>query len=429
MQFDELTSNSVEIIGKCLEQCLCTKQNHFLLEIFGFVSPFDKAFCTSPNIDTEIVEQRFIATLVNATTKDDCNTFKSKLKDILDEAEEHEREIRKAGGEWLQSYACDNPSCFRDYATYLEHADKFAGTERKFFLKFCNTKKHGRKMWDENGKRIHHDIHTYSPICNDNYTASLYTLKQCGGKGLTETFNLFKRIIHCFIRTYQYAVGIDLYAQSLRSNPIEARIILNDSIKKALASLQIVDTNDIEKQWIDIAKKNIDEQMLANIYNKTIMQLAPAFYHLVTTGQFPWIAILIKDKENHQGILSEIECDIFKAIKDPHQREKAALETRKLIFNFDKLKSTIYETGDKGHKDKTLSDGEVLAFIVENLAQEVKLSYPMAKMVKGYFCNLRHQEDNVDKLYKAFDYARNHMPNRALKEKAFNKTKTEILKT
>ena len=67
---------------------------------------------------------------------------------------------------------------------------------------------------------------------------------------------------------------------------------------------------------IEMAKKKIDAQMLNSIYNKTIIDLAPFYYHYITTGQFPWFSILLKDKENHYGKLTEIEHDIFKSIKD-----------------------------------------------------------------------------------------------------------------
>lgn len=398
-----------------------------MADLFGNISPFDRDFCQSPAIDIKVVEQRFIAAIVNATTKDDCKTFKEKLKKNLDGALKHETEIRKAGGEWLQEYACDNPTCFRDYAAYLKQAKKFAYVETNFFRMFCNTGKHGRKLRDADWNPIHHDLHTHSPICNPNYTTSLYTLKECGGEGLTQTFNLYNSIIACFVRTYQYALAMDLYAQSLRSNPVEARIILSDCIEKALKELKIADTNNIEESWIDFAKNKIDKQMLSNIYNKTIMELAPAFYHLVTTGDFPWFAILIKDKENHQGNLTEIECDIFKSIEDPSLRERTALEARKLIANFGKLKGTIYETGEKGRKDKTLSDGETITFITEYWEPEFKFQYSMKKMIKEYFCKLRHQEKEVERLYKAYDHAKNHMSNCEKKKEAFNKKAKEIL--
>lgn len=340
---------------------------------------------------------------------------------------DHETEIRKAGGEWLLDYACDNATCFRDYAAYLKQAKKFADIEKNFFRMFSNTRKHGRKLWDADGNPIHHDLHTYSPIGNDNYTTSLYTLRQCGGEGLMQTFNLYKKIIACFVRTYQYALAMDLYAQSLHSNPVEARIILSNSIEKALAALKIADPSNIEEHWIDIAKDKIDKQMLSNIYNKTIMELAPAFYHLIATGDFPWFAILIKDKENHQGKLTELEHDIFKTIEDPRLREKTALEARKLIANFDKLKDTVYQKGEKGRKDKTLSEGEVIALMMEYWKPEFKFDYSMSKMMKEYFCKIRHQEDDSKKLYKAYNYAKNHMTNQKDKKTAFDEKAKKIL--
>lgn len=287
MKFYNITSESVEIIGKCLEQCLCTRQYSYVAKLFANISPFNRDFCTSPCIDKKIVEERFLASLTLATIKDDCNTFVEQLKDTLKEAEEHEKAIKKVGSEWIQSYACDNPTCFRDYNEYLEQAGKFAVVEKKFFRKFSNTRKHGKRMWDADGKPIYHNLHTYSPICNDNYAKSLFTLKQCGGKGLNQAFKLFEEIIAVFVRTYHYAVGVDLCAQSMRSNPIEARIILSDSIKKELSGLHIDDIDNIEDHWVNLAKQKIDEKVLDHIYNKTIMELAPAFYHLVTTGEFP----------------------------------------------------------------------------------------------------------------------------------------------
>ena len=137
-------------------------------------------------------------------------------------------------------------------------------------------------------------------------------------------FGLYKRIISCFLRTYRYAQGIDLYAQSLHSNPIQARIILNKNIEQAFFDLKIQDANNIDKDMIDLAKRKIDAQMLNSIYNKTIMDLAPFYYHYITTGQFPWFSILLKDKENHYGKLTEIEHNIFKEIKDPMLKRNAA---------------------------------------------------------------------------------------------------------
>lgn len=428
MIFYNFHSESVEIIGKCLEQCLCTRQYPYVAEHFAHISPFNRDFCTSPCIDKKIVEERFLASLTLATIKDDCNTFLEKLKVILKEAEEHEKAIRQVGGEWIQSYACDNPTCFREYGEYLEQAGKFAVVEKKFFRKFSNTRKHGKKMWDADGKPIYHNLHTYSPICNDNYAKSLFTLKQCGGKGLNQAFKLFEEIIAVFIRTYHYAVGVDLYAQSMRSNPIEARIILSDSIKKELSGLHIDDIKNIDDYWVNHAKQNIDKKMRDYIYNKTIMELAPAFYHLVKTGQFPWMAILIKDKENHQGNLSEIESDIFKGIKDPRQREQTVLEIRELIYNFDRFTGIIYKRGENNKKDKILNVGDVLALIVEYINEKVKLDYSNKKFITNYFCKLRHIEADGETLYKKFNYARNHMDLHDLKRKAFDNKKQEILR-
>ena len=167
--------------------------------------------------------------------------------------------------------------------------------------------------------------------------------------------------------------------------------------------------------------------MLDHIYNKTILELAPAFYHLVKTGQFPWMAILIKDKENHQGILSEIESDIFKGIKDPKQRAQTVLEIRKLIYNFDRFTGIIYERGENNKKDKILNVGDVLAFIVEYINEKVKLDYSIKKFITNYFCKLRNIEADGEILYKKFNYARNHMNLHDLKRKAFDNKKQEIL--
>ena len=337
MNYNALTAKSVEIIGKCLEQCLCTKKNSFVADLFGNISPFDEEFYTSSLVDSKIVEDRFVDALVNASITNDCDAFKKYLSEILVEAEGHECDIKKAGAEWVQMYACDTPTCFRDYAVYLEQAEKFAKIEESFFRQFCNTRKHGRKMWNSAGAPIRHDLHKSSSVCSDNYSISLYTLKQCAGKDAMQIFGLYKRIIFCFLRTYRYAQAIDLYAQSLHSNPIQARIILNKNIEQAFSDLKIKDANNIDEDMIEMAKKKIDAQMLNSIYNKTIIDLAPFYYHYITTGQFPWFSILLKDKENHYGKLTEIEHDIFKSIKDPMLREKAALNTRKLIYNFAKL--------------------------------------------------------------------------------------------
>lgn len=384
MVFYEFTSKSVEIIGKCLEQCLCTRKYSYVAKLFAYISPLDRDFCMSPCIDKKIVEERFLNSVALASIRDDCNTFLEKLKVILKEAEEHEKAIREVGGEWIQSYACDNPTCFREYEEYLEQARKFAVVERKFFRKFSNTRKHGKKMWDADGKQIYHNLHTYSPICNDNYTKSLFTLNQCGGKGLNQVFKLFEEIIAVFVRTYRYAQGVDIYAQSMRFNAIGARMILTDSIKKELSAFHIDNITNIEDHLVNYAKQQIDKKMLDHIYNKTIMELAPAFYHLVKTGQFPWMAILIKDKENHQGNLSEIESVIFKGIKDPKQREQTVLEIRELIYNFNRFTGIIYERGENNKKDKILNVGDVLAFIVEYINEKVKLDYSIKKFITNY---------------------------------------------
>lgn len=428
MIYYEFTSKSVEIIGKCLEQCLCTQQYPFVAELFAYISPLDRNFCMSPCIDKKIVEERFLDSVALASIKDDCNTFLEKQKVILKEAEEHEKAIKEVGGEWIQSYACDNPTCFRDYTRYLEQVRKFAVVERKFFRKFCNTRKHGKKMWDADGKPIYHNLHTCSPICNVNYTKSLFTLNQCGGKGLNQVFKLFEKIIAVFVRTYRYAQGVDLYAQSMRFNPIGARMILTDSIKKELRAFHIDNITNIEDHWVNYAKQQIDKKMLDHIYNKTIIELAPAFYHLVKTGQFPWMAILIKDKENHQENLSEIESVIFRGIIDPKQREQTVLEIRELIYNFNRFTGIIYERGENNKKDKILTVGDVLAFIVEYINEKVKLDYSIKNFIKNYFCKLRNIEAEGESLYKKFNYARNHMNLHDLKRRAFDSKKQEILR-
>lgn len=255
MNYNGLTAKSVAIIGKCLEQCLCTKKNSFVADLFGNISPFDEEFYTSSLVDSKIVEDRFVDALVNASITNDCDAFKKYLSEILVEAEGHECNIKKAGAEWVQMYACDTPTCFRDYAAYLEQAEKFAKIEESFFRQFCNTRKHGRKMWNSAGAPIRHDLHKSSSVCSDNYSISLYTLKQCAGKDAMQIFGLYKRIIFCFLRTYRYAQAIDLYAQSLHSNPIQARIILNKNIEQAFSDLKIKDANNIDEDMIEMAKK------------------------------------------------------------------------------------------------------------------------------------------------------------------------------
>lgn len=91
MKFYNITSESVEIIGKCLEQCLCTRKYSYVAKLFAYISPLDRDFCMSPCIDKKIVEERFLASLTLATITDDCNTFVEQLKDTLKEAEEHEK--------------------------------------------------------------------------------------------------------------------------------------------------------------------------------------------------------------------------------------------------------------------------------------------------------------------------------------------------
>ena len=51
MKFYNITSKSVEIIGKCLEQCLCTRQYSYVAKLFAYISPLDRDFCMSPCID------------------------------------------------------------------------------------------------------------------------------------------------------------------------------------------------------------------------------------------------------------------------------------------------------------------------------------------------------------------------------------------
>lgn len=167
MNYNALTAKSVEIIGKCLEQCLCTKKNSFVADLFGNISPFDEEFYTSSLVDSKIVEDRFVDALVNASITNDCDAFKKYLSEILVEAEGHECDIKKAGAEWVQMYACDTPTCFRDYAVYLEQAEKFAKIEESFFRQFCNTRKHGRKMWNSAGAPIRMtfiSLHLYAAI-------------------------------------------------------------------------------------------------------------------------------------------------------------------------------------------------------------------------------------------------------------------------
>ena len=67
MKFYNITSESVEIIGKCLEQCLCTRQYSYVAKLFAYISPLDRDFCMSPCIDKKIVEERFLASLTLAT--------------------------------------------------------------------------------------------------------------------------------------------------------------------------------------------------------------------------------------------------------------------------------------------------------------------------------------------------------------------------
>ena len=46
--------------------------------------------------------------------------------------------------------------------------------------------------------------------------------------------------------------------------------------------MKIQDANNIDKDMIDLAKRKIDARMLNSIYNKTIMDLAPFYYHYIT---------------------------------------------------------------------------------------------------------------------------------------------------
>ena len=73
MLYYEFTSKSVEIIGKCLEQCLCTQQYPFVAELFEYISPLDRNFCMSPCIDKKIVEElaEFRKKVVAIATEDD----------------------------------------------------------------------------------------------------------------------------------------------------------------------------------------------------------------------------------------------------------------------------------------------------------------------------------------------------------------------
>lgn len=240
MLFEENCKNTiVQTIGEVLKRAYGEDYQSVLTMFMDTPYPTPEALVELTKEQRKQLEERFTFCLNQAALDDTFDELISFLSQTAEKLRKTHTRIKEAGRTWIKSFLCDDKDTFLHFAIYIRYASMFRVDVEKYYKKFTNTRKHGRKINDQYGYPIRHALFTYSPISSLEFVPDIFTTEDYGEK-YKKAADLFQDIIYVLELTYVYAMNVDDMARRTKEYPIYCKKYLWQWLRKYYRTLQNV---------------------------------------------------------------------------------------------------------------------------------------------------------------------------------------------
>lgn len=246
-------------------------------------------------------------------------------------------EIGSEGKLWVDNYLCDDKNYFFDFSKYLRLAEIFGTEIHKFYLKFTNTRKHGRRMYDADGNLVLHSLEEYSPITSSEYMPGLFRIEEYGEE-FEKVFGLYEDIIRKIWETYHLVGTINMQAHLMKTLPEKCKKRLDKVMEDAKNAYKSMYPGCVFPMGGDVERniKLLPEEMVNMIYTLDLEEMYTALYHEVPNSlEFPFAVVACDRLRRQQGLTDVESVEVFAHIADPREKLNRALRARILLEHLD----------------------------------------------------------------------------------------------
>lgn len=415
----------IQLIGKVLVRAYGENYQTVLTMFYDTPYPSPDAYFELSKEQQKLLEDRFTFCITQAAIKDNLQELTSFLEETAEKLRKAHTQIKDTGRMWLNCYLCDDKDSFLNFAIYLTHATIFGIDAERFYLKFTNTRKHGKKMYDLTGQPIFHQLYNYSPVSTTEYVPDMFAIDEYG-EAYEKAANLFKDIIYVLGGTYKFVVSIDQMAKQAKKHPDFCEKSLLNLTKEVADCLHkaAIDPNQpipTEAQIKD-AKNRLPQKIKQLLYSLEKSELSTTLYHEVATDLKNPFGIIAMDCLAHEDEIDEIESGmVFSHINDRNERINKAKDARILLGHLDEF-AKLKVVKDGKIKEQKISKGNLACLFYywtgTNMAQ--------IKFVEKYYCT-KCQEAKFQLTQSAFNYAFTKLSPKTPLRKAFDEKALEVL--
>lgn len=415
----------IQLIGEVLVRAYGENYQTVLTMFYDTPFPSPDAYFELSKEQQKLLEDRFTFCITEAAVKDDLQELTSFLEETAEKLRKAHTQIKDTARKWLNSFLCDDKDSFLNFAIYLTHATIFGIDAEKFYLKFTNTRKHGKKMYDLNGLPIFHQLYNYSPVSNTEYVPDMFATEEYG-EAYEKAANLFKDIIYVLGGTYKFVVSIDQMAKQAKKYPEFCEKSLLNLTKEVADYLHkaIVTPNQPIPTEAQIAEaKNIlPTKLIQLLYSLKKTELSTTLYHEVATDLKNAFGIIAIDRLTHENEIDEIENGmVFSHINDRNERISKAKDARILFGHLDEFMKLEVVIDGKIKKQKISKGNLACLFYYWTGTKMAQIAF-----VEKYYCT-KCQEAKFQLTQSAFNYAFTKLSPKTPLRKAFDEKALEIL--
>ncbi len=296
------------------------------------------------------LEKRFTYCITNGAVKDNNENLKKFLADTLEKLRKNKNDITLSAYKWLESFLCDNKNAFVFCPIYISIIKNIAQNVGVFFRKFTNTRKHGAKMYDDDGNMILHDFCDYSPTLSVEYAPSIFLIKEYGEQ-FEAIYNLYQEIIRVIRDVYHFTSTI-CQLENERKKNAQACMKSLQQLKDEIMynSYKSFAADFPSETQIEDAKHKLPKKVVKSIETLPLHQLSTELYHELESYCGEALVTLLIAKQREQAMKGNEEfSEIFSHIKNPTERFAKIEKAKYLLKHIDKLakKSPTTKKGKK----------------------------------------------------------------------------------
>lgn len=366
------------------------------------------------------LENRFTYCITNGAVKDNNESLKESLADILEKLKKNNNDIALSAYKWLESFLCDNKNAFVFCPIYITIIKNIAQNVCAFFRKFTNTRKHGAKMYDDDGNMILHDFCDYSPTLSVEYAPGIFRIKEYGEQ-FEAIYNLYQEIIRIIRDVYYLSTTICQLENERKKNA--------QACMKSLQQLKDEIMNNPYKSFaadfpseteIENAKRKLPKKAVTCIKKKPLYQLSTELYHELKQYDGEALVTLLVAKQKEQAMKDNEEFSkIFSHIKNPTERFAKIEKAKYLLKQIDKLAKKT-PTTKKGKE--TINKG-LVAHYFYTWTETTIGENQFVKLYNSQIGNLKFKIAQ-----STINSAHNHSRKIAVEKSAFDANVAELLK-